>query len=65
MADALNCNPRALREGYLTALGAYLEEVRKGCTQNSVDYALVRTSQPLDAALATYLSNRLGMHHKN
>ena len=65
MADNLNCNPRALREGYLTALGAYLEEVRKGCAQNSVDYALVRTSQPLDAALAAYLSNRLGMHHKN
>jgi uncharacterized protein (DUF58 family) len=65
ISDALNCNPRALREGYLTALGAYLEEVRKGCAQNSVDYALVRTSQPLDAALATYLSNRLGMHHKN
>ena len=26
---------------------------------NSVDYALLRTSQPLDAALATFLSNRI------
>jgi uncharacterized protein (DUF58 family) len=64
-ADYLNCNPRALREGYLEALRAFLEEVRRGCAQNTVDYALVRTSQPLDAALATFLSNRLGMHHKN
>ncbi len=64
-ADWLHCNPRALREGYLRALGAFLDEVRRGCATNTVDYALVRTSQPLDAALAAYLSNRLGMHHRN
>jgi uncharacterized protein (DUF58 family) len=61
----LNCSPRALREGYLAALGAYLEEVRRGCARNNVDYALLRTRQPLDAALAAFLSNRLGMHHRN
>jgi uncharacterized protein (DUF58 family) len=65
LAENLNCNPRALREGYLAAMGAYLEEVRLGCAKNTVDYALLRTSQPLDAALAKYLSNRLGMHHRN
>ncbi len=64
-ADALNCNPRALREGYLAAMQTYLDEVRRGCAQNMVDYALVRTSQSLDAVLAKFLSNRLGMHHKN
>ena len=63
--DVLRCNPRALREGYLNALNDYLEEVRRGCSGHNVDYALLRTSQPLDAALAAYLSNRLGMHHKN
>ncbi|MEQ8791192.1 MAG: DUF58 domain-containing protein [Pirellulaceae bacterium] len=63
--DSLNCNPRALREGYLSALNQYLEEMRRGCAKNTVDYALVRTSDPLDAVLANYLSNRLGMHHKN
>jgi hypothetical protein len=63
--DYLNCNPRALREGYLEALGAFLDTVRRGCAQNTVDYALIRTSQPLDAALATFISNRLGMHHRN
>jgi uncharacterized protein (DUF58 family) len=63
--DHLNCNPRALREGYLEALQAFLEDIRRGCARNMVDYALIRTSQPLDAALAAYLSNRLGMHHKN
>jgi uncharacterized protein (DUF58 family) len=61
----LACNPRALREGYLQSLNRFLEQVRRGCAQNTVDYALLRTSQPLDAALAAYLSNRLGMHHRN
>jgi uncharacterized protein (DUF58 family) len=63
--DYLNCNPRALREGYLEVLNAFLDEVRRGCARNTIDYALIRTSHPLDAALATYLSNRLGMHHRN
>ena len=63
--EHLSCNPRALREGYLQAIGAFLEEVRRGCTRHMVDYALVRTSQPLDAALAAYLSHRLGMHQRN
>ncbi len=65
LPEHLSCNPRALREGYLEALNAYLEEVRRGCAKNTVDYALIRTSEPLDAALAKYLSNRLGMHHRN
>ncbi|MDY0165498.1 MAG: DUF58 domain-containing protein [Thermoguttaceae bacterium] len=64
-ADMLRCNPRALRQGYLDALAEYLEEVRRGCVANMVDYQLLRTSQPLDAALAAYLSNRLGMHYRN
>lgn len=65
LPEHLSCNPRALREGYLSALGSYLEEIRRGCARQVVDYALLRTSQPLDAALAAYLSNRLGMHHRN
>ncbi len=60
LAEQLRCNPRALREGYLNSLGEYLEEVRHGCSRHNVDYALLRTSQPLDAALAAFLSNRLG-----
>jgi uncharacterized protein (DUF58 family) len=56
----LACNPRALREGYLQALGNYLDEVRRGCSRDGVDYMLLRTSQPLDAALAAFLSHRQG-----
>jgi len=65
LPERLTCNPRALREGYLEALGQFLDEVRRGCSLNAADYALIRTSDPLDAVLAAYLSNRLGMHHRN
>jgi uncharacterized protein (DUF58 family) len=63
-ADQLRCNPRALRDGYLAALDGYLEEVRLGCTRHQTDYVQLRTSQPLDAALAAFLSNRLGKQRK-
>ena len=61
----LNCNPRALREGYLKAIQDYLDQIRHGCARAIIDYALIRTSQPLDAVLAAYLSNRIGMQHRN
>lgn len=55
----LRCNPRALRQGYLAAIGAFLEEVRRGCAANDVGYMLLRTRQSLDAALAAFLSKRM------
>lgn len=62
--EQLACNPRALREGYLEALGTYLSEVRHGCAQDGVQYKLVRTSEPLDGALATFLTDRRQMLRK-
>ena len=59
--DSLNCNPRALREGYLNAINGYLEDVRRKCAGHTIDYQLVRTSEPLDAALAKFFSSRIAM----
>ncbi|MEM9828953.1 MAG: DUF58 domain-containing protein [Planctomycetota bacterium] len=59
--DFLNCNPRALREGYLEALETFLHQTRAACGRLSIDYNLVRTSQPLDAVLAHFLSRRLSL----
>lgn len=55
----LNCNPKALREGYLEALRDFLDEVRRECAKNAIDYALVKTSDPMDAVLAQFLSRRM------
>jgi uncharacterized protein (DUF58 family) len=55
----LLCDPRALRDGYLRELEDYLVEVRRGCTRIGVEYALVRTSDYLDAVLSRFLFQRM------
>jgi uncharacterized protein (DUF58 family) len=61
----LNCNPKALREGYLEALTEFLDDIRHGCAKSEVDYALVKTRDPLDAALAEYLSRRMARNRSH
>jgi uncharacterized protein (DUF58 family) len=56
--DHLSCNPRALREGYLASLNRFLDALRHGCARDNIDYALIRTSDPLDAALTEFLKHR-------
>lgn len=57
----LLCDPRSLREGYLEAVNAFLADVRRKCSQGTIDYQTIRTSAHLDAALAHYLNHRIGM----
>ena len=59
--DHIACNPRALRAGYLAALGEFLAEVRRRAAAARCDYSLVRTREPLDAALVKFLSRRARM----
>ena len=58
--DLVNCNPRALRDGYLEALNRFLDEIRRGCARNQIDYTLVRTSEPMDSVLTAFLNRRSG-----
>lgn len=57
----LVCDPRSLREGYLAAVNQFLEDLRRYCSRNVVDFQTVRTSENVDAALAHYLNHRIGM----
>jgi len=59
--DQIACNPRALRAGYLAALEDFLGAVRRQAAAARCDYSLVRTSEPLDAALVRFLSRRARM----
>ena len=62
LPDAFNCNPRALRDGYLEALEQFLRRcAAQAAPDSAIDYALIRTSEPLDAALAKFLSIDLAM----
>ena len=57
----LACNPRALRDGYLAAFADFLAEVRGRSAAAGCDYAVVRTGEPLDAALVRFLSRRASL----
>jgi uncharacterized protein (DUF58 family) len=61
----LQTNPKALRRSYLEILGKYLDDVRKICTSQGVDYVRMSTADPLDAALAAYLSLRRRTRKRN
>ena len=56
----LHCNPKALRDSYLEAIQDFLHELKRGCASDGVDYALVRTSDPFDAVLTTFLNAEVG-----
>lgn len=51
-------DPSALRKAYQAEIGAFLDEIRKGCRMNDIDYVPLRTDQSLDAALSGYLASR-------
>jgi uncharacterized protein (DUF58 family) len=57
----LVCDPRSLREGYLAALNAYLDDIRRRCAGSVIDYQTIRTSEHIDAALRHYLNHRVGL----
>ncbi len=52
--------PQDVRAQYLKNLNAHLEALRSSCGVNRIDYALLKTSQPLDFALHAYLAARSG-----
>jgi uncharacterized protein (DUF58 family) len=54
----LACDPRALRQGYLEALEAFLADIRRHAAEVQADYTLIRTSEQPDAALMRFLARR-------
>lgn len=56
--DQVHADPRALRRTYLEIVENYLKQAKKTCADLGVDYALLDTNDPLDAALSRYLAFR-------
>ena len=61
LPDAIACNPRSLRAGYLAAVDAFLADVRTRAAAVRCDYSLIRTGEPVDAALVKFLARRASM----
>ncbi len=54
----LHTEPRALRRSYLEVVDKFLGDTRKLCGSLGIDYVLMSTKDPLDAALSSYLTFR-------
>ncbi len=52
-------DPRALRQGYLDQMQAFLQEIQWGCRNQDIDYVQLCTDVPLGVALSSYLAHRL------
>jgi uncharacterized protein (DUF58 family) len=57
-AATVMVEPRALRRAYLDEFGRYLRQLQEGCRTQRIDYVQVRTDQPLDVVLSSYLASR-------
>jgi len=55
-------DPQSLRQAYLDRVQDFLGRLRGMCLNLKVDYALVSTADPIDAALVRFLSTRM---HRN
>ncbi|HEY0840678.1 MAG TPA: DUF58 domain-containing protein [Vulgatibacter sp.] len=56
--EALELDPRAIRESYLEEIGRLCERARRTCRDADVEYELVRTDSPLDRLLLRWLARR-------
>ncbi|HMG33951.1 MAG TPA: DUF58 domain-containing protein [Blastocatellia bacterium] len=60
-SDQLHVLPDVLRDEYMRRVKLHVDSLKDGTARNRIDYELIRTSQPLDAALFSYLSRRSQM----
>ena len=51
--------PVNTKSNYLTALHDYLELIRKGCQEHSVDYQRVDISQDFESVLSSFMLERM------
>lgn len=61
LPEHLACNPRALRAGYREAVERFLAEIRRRAAAARCDHALVRTGEPVEAALVRFLTRRASL----
>lgn len=56
--EQMHVMPDELRDEYLRLIRLHVDALREGAARNRIDYELLRTSEPLDAALFSYLARR-------
>ena len=56
--EQLHVLPDVLRDEYRRAMRTHIDRLSEGAARNRIDYELLKTSEPLDAALFSYLARR-------
>jgi len=56
--ERLQVHPHHYREGYHREVRAFIEGLRRQCSEMRADYQLTRTDRPFDDGLASYLHRR-------
>jgi uncharacterized protein (DUF58 family) len=51
-------DPRSIRDAYLQQIQTFIDEYRRACRREMIDYNLFPTTTPLDIALTRYLARR-------
>ena len=59
--EKLRVEPQFLREQFQRDVRAWADTLERGCKNNAIDYHLLRTDTPFDAALTAYLGKRARM----
>ena len=54
----VNADPSVIRRAYLKEFAAFQQSLQQACRLNQIDYVLMRTDQPADAALTSFLAAR-------
>ena len=55
----VSANPKSLRKQYMQRLNGFLTRLKRDCSDRSISYNLVNTSEPYDHFLAAYLDKRM------
>lgn len=56
--EQMHVMPDIVRDEYLRAVRLHTDTLREGASRNRIDYELINTAEPLDAALFAYLARR-------
>jgi len=54
----VNADPSVIRRAYLKEFAAFQQSLQQACRSQQIDYVLMRTDQPVDLALTSFLAAR-------
>jgi uncharacterized protein (DUF58 family) len=60
-AGDIAADPHSIRASYRAEVDRFLTQIKRGCLDSEIDYRLLTTDQPLDVALAAFLTSRDAM----